>query len=943
MTISLIQPSFASGELSPSLYGRVDLAKYRTGAATMRNMFVNYRGGAASRAGTHFIGVSEQAGTGLPPRLIPFVFNSTQSYALEFGNLYMRVIANGAYVVEASKTITGASKANPCQITSNSHGFSNGDAVYITGISGMTQLNGQTFIVANSAANTFTLTNPVGGGNIDSTSYTAYASGGTVARIYTLVTPWAVADLPLLKFTQSADTMTFVHPSYPPYDLKRTGTASWSLTAITFASTIAAPASITTAANNTTASLKTCYSYCVTAVDANGQESVPSPVGTITNSVDIAVVSGSNNISWPAVTGSTSYNIFMAPPAYNSTVPVGSQFSYIGTAYGLSFVDTNITADATHSPPTHSNPFAISPISSVTITAGGSGYTQTGVTYSITTSTGSGAVLLPVITGGAVSAVIVQNGGSGYAAGDTITFTADGTSATAILVIGKSTGTYPSTVAYFQQRKVFANTPNAPDTYRMSKPGQYANFDVSTPVQDDDAIQGTPWAQQVNGVQAMVPMPGGMVVLTGGGAWQISGGANGTAVTPSQQVATPQAYNGCNAQVPPITVNYDILYVQEKGSVVRDLSYNFYAQIYTGTDMSVLSNHLFATNTILQWAWCEEPYKIVWCVRDDGVLLSFTYLKEQDIYAWARHDTFGLFKSVCTVSEPPVNALYCVVQRKVNGNWYYYVERMDNRIWTDVESVWCVDAGLSYPQNTPAATLTFSSASTSASVVASAGVFSSGNVGDVIRAGGGIGTITSYSSSTSVSVTLSQPITDTIPNDPNNNPVPFPTGAWTQTTPVSVVTGLGHLEGCTVAILADGSVAPSQIVSGGSVTLATPATAITVGLPFQAQLQTLYLDSPQAGGSTIQGKRKNIYSVTVRVEASRGIKVGQTFDTVTEFKDRGNDILAGQPIPLFTGDKLINITPLWTKPGQVCIQQDYPMPCNVLAVIPEVVVGDSNG
>jgi hypothetical protein len=268
---------------------------------------------------------------------------------------------------------------------------------------------------------------------------------------------------------------------------------------------------------------------------------------------------------------------------------------------------------------------------------------------------------------------------------------------------------------------------------------------------------------------------------------------------------------------------------------------------------------------------------------------------------------------------------------------------MDNRIWTDVESVWCVDAGLSYPQNTPAATLTFSSASTSASVVASAGVFSSGNVGDVIRAGGGIGTITSYSSSTSVAVTFSQPITDTIPNDPNNKPIPFPAGAWTQTTPVSVVTGLGHLEGCTVAIVADGSVAPSQTVSGGSVTLPTPATAITVGLPLQAQLQTLYLDSPQAGGSTIQGKRKNIYSVTVRVEASRGIKVGQTFDTVTEFKDRGNDILAGEPIPLFTGDRLINITPLWTKPGQVCVQQDYPMPCNVLAVIPEVVVGDSNG
>ena len=65
----------------------------------------------------------------------------------------------------------------------------------------------------------------------------------------------------------------------------------------------------------------------------------------------------------------------------------------------------------------------------------------------------------------------------------------------------------------------------------------------------------------------------------------------------------------------------------------------------------MLSNHLFTGYTLKEWAWAEEPYKIVWAIRNDGALLSLTYLKEQDVYAWARHDTFGLYQSVCSVSS----------------------------------------------------------------------------------------------------------------------------------------------------------------------------------------------------------------------------------------------------------------------------------------------------
>src|SRR6185437_12032065 len=112
MAVAVIQTSFAAGELSPSLFGRVDLNKFHIGASTMRNLFVDYRGGSVNRAGTAYVGRCKQTGA-FPPRDIPFQFNVSQGLALEFGDLYMRIKSEGEYVLEPTKTITGISQANP--------------------------------------------------------------------------------------------------------------------------------------------------------------------------------------------------------------------------------------------------------------------------------------------------------------------------------------------------------------------------------------------------------------------------------------------------------------------------------------------------------------------------------------------------------------------------------------------------------------------------------------------------------------------------------------------------------------------------------------------------------------------------------------------------------------------------------------------------------------
>lgn len=1053
---STIQNSFVAGEISPSLFGRTDLGKYHSGASTMRNFFANYRGGASSRAGTAYVGTCKQPGTGAPPRDIPFQFNINQGYALEFGDQYMRVKSNGAYVIETAKAITAATKANPVVITSAAHGYSVGDWVYIIGMTGMTNFNGLTWIISAVSTNSFSL-NDLFGNPVNSTTFNTYISGGTVARIYTVVAPYSAVDLPYLKYTQSADTMSLTcvnqetDTEYPIYDLQRLGNTNWVFTQPNFGSTIAAPKNATATAQSST-TLSTWYSYVVTAVDVNGQESVASNTAPVENN-DIAINAGSNTITWTPVTGAISYNIYKATPSYSVAVAIGAAYGYIGLSLGgTTFTDTNIIADFTVVPPLHKDPFARGAIQGVTITGQGSGYAQATVGYTITTATGTGFVGTPVIDGsGKLVAFIVSSGGKNYLSADTITITGAHTLlATATLNVGHQTGTYPSVVAYYQQRRGYANTLQNPDTYYFSQPGLYLDMDSAIPVTDSDAIVGNPWAQQVNGIQFMIPMTTGLVILTGNGAWLLNGGTS-AALTPSDQTAQPQAYNGSNSRLQPIVINYDMLYVQTKGSIVRDLSFNFFVNVFTGTDTTVLSNHLFNYHQLVQWTYAEEPYKLVWIVRDDGIMLSFTYLKEQDVYAYARHDTNGFYVGVCSITEPPVDAVYVIVKRYVRGQWMYYSERMDNRNWQNAEDAFCIDAGLVYPMSFPTATLTPASAEGSnnissvlviqggagytaptiravnstggigatftatlsggvitaitpvtqgagytpgiASIVitdttgsgavaqpvitnnvlftASSAVFNSGNIGSILRIGnnnaavnnsgtngvstdgGGQATITSFISSTQVMANITQPITSTIPNDPTNMPVPAISGQWSISVPTTVVSGLNHLEGLTVVIVGDGSVIPDQIVINGTITLPVAYSSIKVGLPFICQLQTLYLDP--VGGPTIQGKRKNLSSVSVRLEASRGLSVGANqpdqstqpnnavvpWTDMKEIKERNALITAGSAIPLFTGDHYVNIPSAWDVYGQVAIQQTYPMPANILALIVQYVVGDT--
>jgi hypothetical protein len=1215
VAVPVQQSAFTIGEVSPALFGRFDLARNHLGASTFRNAFVSYRGGFYSRAGTAFVGFSKQTGRAYPPRLIPFQFNINQGLALEFGNLYMRVVLNGAFVTESPFAITGVTNANPAVVsfqalstgvsatsnngavtssyargdfitlaggtpvspsqiqivttslvnlgllaaglgyaindritlqggisapppvltvtaigsggaittfaisssgsfTSNGPGtftqtsttgigagatfqngifgphtmtftvvggylavpsnpanqssttgagagaaynvvwatpgaLVNGDWVQIADVEGMTQINGQTYVISALGPATFQI-NDVYGNAINSTAFGAWTAGGSASRIYTLSTSYAEADLSYLKFTESADDMSIccvnqqTRTEYPALDLSRLADDNWIFTDVVAAPSVAPPPSITGAAS---ASGSVDYNYVVTAIDPNnGTESIASLIADIPSAVDIASTAGSITITWAIspTPGVNQYNIYKATPAYLSAVPTGSQFGYAGMAFGTQFVDSNIVADFTQVPPTHQNPFAPGPITAVTVTNGGSG---SSFTWTITSSTGSGAVLAPVVVSSVLVAVLVLDEGQNYLPTDTVTFN---NSAVGTLTIGPEVGTYPGAVAYYQERRGYASTLNQPDTYFFSQPGAFTNFDSRIPTIGSDAIIGAPWSVQVNGIQFMIPMPGGLVVLTGLSAWQLTGtggsSLNPQPLEPATQQAQPQAYNGCSATIPPIKIDYDILYVQAKGSIVRDLAYQFYTNIYTGTDITLNSSHLFTGFTLKEWAWCEEPYKVMWAVRNDGTLLSLTYLKPQEVAGWGRSDTNGFFESVCSVTEPPVDALYVATQRFPGANTAYMIERMDNRIWGQVEDSWCVDCGLSLPQPEPAANLTMSSAyglgacsgvtvlvgganwsaGTTATVVdapmqpespggpgagavpvltivagvitaisfapagtgylnpmlvfndpsntgsgasatitldnsatfsADAAVFAIGNIGSVIRAGGGIAVITAYTDNQHVTANILSPIAQKIPNS-GGVPRKQPSGFWTMTAPVITITGLNYLAGSTVTGLADGNVVPPTVVAAnGTINLGTAASAVTIGLGFRAQLQSLYLD---AGEPTVQGARKKVAAVTARIECSRGLKIGSNqpdgstqspvevdvaWGNLTTVPDDGPNFplkpYNALATPLRTGDIRIPLGGGFATPGQVCIQQDYPLPMQILSLVSEDLPGDT--
>lgn len=253
-------------------------------------------------------------------------------------------------------------------------------------------------------------------------------------------------------------------------------------------------------------------------------------------------------------------------------------------------------------------------------------------------------------------------------------------------------GNFPVCGGFFEDRLCVAATKKQPQTVWMSCQGDYFNFD-NMKSEDYEAVTATLSGQELNGIKAMVAFSE-LLLLTAGGEYKITG--NGRAVSPSNCVAQAQEYCGVN-NVNPALIGGRIVYVQNQGSIVRDLAYSYDVDKYTGGELSLLAEHLIRRFKITAMAYQQVPDSVVWMVRDDGVLLGLTYIKEQDVYAWHEHTTDGRFVDVCCIAGENYDQVWCVIKRTVNGQERFYVERMPFReLYDTPEEQFFVDAGFAY-------------------------------------------------------------------------------------------------------------------------------------------------------------------------------------------------------------------------------------------------------
>ena len=819
---SLLQPSFTGGELAPALYGRVDLARYATSVRTMKNWIVLQYGGACNRPGWQFI--AEAKDSTKRARLLPFQFNTTQTYVLEFGNQYMRIIKDAGQI----------------------------------------------------------------------------ESGGVP---YEIATPYLEADLPLLKFTQSADVMTICHPDYAPRQLSRTAHDAWTLGLFAFKNGPFQTVNVDTA-------------VAVYASATSG-------------SVTLEVTGG--NIFTAAHVGSLFYIEDAAAHTVKPWAPgqigvaLDDQRRSDGKVYRCSAISGGTSVRTGGTRPIHSEGKEWD----------GDGYDDGTYTNGIEWEylhSGFGILQITAVTdGNTATATVLSRLPTSVAASATKSYK------WAFGAWGGDQG-YPGSVTYYQERQVFAGTPAQPQDYWMSRTGDYVDYGISTPTADDDAISRSIPGRQVNAIRHLLPLDR-LVFFTSGSEY-VTATSFDDPLTPTTISTKPQSYRG-SAQLPPLVIGNVALYLQEKGSVVRDIGYEYESDSYTGGDLTILSAHLFEGYQLEEWAFTQVPWSVVWCVRDDGVLLGLTYMREQQVLGWHWHETAGSFESVCSVSEGTEDALYAIIKRTINGVTKRYIERMHTRRFDDIADAFFVDSGLTYDGRNQAGTLTLSGGTSwghdetfTASLSGAAVSLSASSVGDAFVLTDGAQKVRLVILAVAGAATCTVRANREVPAAMRGaNTV------WDYA--IRDVGGLDHLEGEAVAILADGNVvsnvqdAPAYVVASGVVTLPSPSVVVHVGLPYECDLETLDVSVPN---EVIIDKKKIIHTLRMLVEKTRGLRAGPDATNLYEEKLRSNEGY-DEPTAARTGLTQIPIKGAWVKTGRVLIRQSEPLPATVLAVIPDVSVG----
>lgn len=252
-------------------------------------------------------------------------------------------------------------------------------------------------------------------------------------------------------------------------------------------------------------------------------------------------------------------------------------------------------------------------------------------------------------------------------------------------------GNYPGAVGIYQQRLVFGRSNNEPQTVWCSETGSFDSMAVAQPLRKDSAITATVDSKQMNEIRHFIPLRD-MLMLTSGAEFKMSAGGQANAISPMDISFDIQSYWGVS-DVPPIVSGTSIVMVQNSGRVVRDLHYTLTEDGYSGNEVSILAEHLL-DSPVKDWAFQQSPFSTIWICLESGKLLTFTYMREQEVWAWSEHESSdGQFRSVSVIREGAEDNAYFIVQR---GDKYFVEYQVRRNYGDPIEKAFFVDCGLSY-------------------------------------------------------------------------------------------------------------------------------------------------------------------------------------------------------------------------------------------------------
>ena len=265
------------------------------------------------------------------------------------------------------------------------------------------------------------------------------------------------------------------------------------------------------------------------------------------------------------------------------------------------------------------------------------------------------------------------------------------------------TGNYPGKVCFFEQRLFFGRTRNRPNAIFATRSADFENMDKARPLQPDDALSLAASSGKVNAITQLVPASN-LLVLTTDSIFQVVG-ANDDYVSPSPPPKIRRQNGRGVSDLKALLIDAVTFFQPRIGTEVRALGFSFEIDGFSSNDMSVFSSHLFENNRIIDWAFAEEPMSIIWCVRDAGALLAFTWQQEQQVWGWTRQNIDGEVLTVCAVPELGEDRLYMLVKRTFNGVDRYFAERMASFKWTDFKDACYLDCAVTQVFDEPTATI----------------------------------------------------------------------------------------------------------------------------------------------------------------------------------------------------------------------------------------------